>query len=485
MQDGSVTPEITNFIVAEGTGETVTTLVPNFTNLADPTSEEWLSGYRFSSSNGGTPKAATDGGFVTNYIPLKPGDVIRVKGVKGGPSTYFQLVPYNSSGAQKTTAGFFFERTTVQTGNGILNDLTSNDSGVSEWTSFMVAGSQNAYAADCVKARLCGVPVTSEADVIITVNEPITYTEVISGGKTYTLDEKIIVPRANGLKSGAKWFALGDSIVEGWTSAVDTSADSGYKQFLNTNEAEHWVNIVAQLNGYELTNHGAGATGYVYSSNNAKVLVDTIDFSECDFVTLAYGVNDWKYAANVGSEDDIPQTVVATYDAHNSIKVTEDTAADSIVYKNGVLLTPTTDYSISVGYLTLTTDTAKNDMFDIYGAVESMVGNMSYVIKKIIRDNPLCKVFVITPINCRSLGYYSTNWGINYTGTAASGPGLEQIFQLQKAVCEEYGIELIDMTHNSIINRENIKTMLADYVHPTVECHRLMARELAAKISFR
>lgn len=423
---------------------------------------------------------------MTNYFQLKPGDVIRVKGVKGGSGTYFQLVPYDSSGTQKTTSGFFFEKTATQTGNGIVDVVTVDDSGVSEWTAFITAsGSQSSVTENCVTARLCGIPVTTEEDVVITVNEPIAYTEVTSGGKSYTLDEKIIVPRAKGLKSGAKWFALGDSITEGWTSAVDTSADSGYKQFLNTNETERWVNIVADLNDYRLSNYGAGATGYVHSSNNAKSIVGTIDFSECDFVTLAYGVNDWKYAANVGGEDDIPQTVVAAYDAHNNIKVAENTAADSIVYKNGVLLTPTTDYSISGGYLALMADTAKNDMFDIYSATESMVGNMSYVIKKIIRDNPLCKIFVITPINCRSLGYYSTNWGINYNGTAASGPGLEQIFQLQKAVCEEYGVELIDMTHCSIVNRENIRTMLADYVHPTVECHRLMARELAAKISFR
>lgn len=57
-------------------------------------------------------------------------------------------------------------------------------------------------------------------------------------------------------------------------------------------------------------------------------------------------------------------------------------------------------------------------------------------------------------------------------------------YQLQKTVCEFHGIELIDMTHSSIINRENIKTMLPDYVHPTVECHAVMARELTRKINF-
>jgi lysophospholipase L1-like esterase len=280
-----------------------------------------------------------------------------------------------------------------------------------------------------VRVRIGGVPVTTVDDIIVTVDQPITYTEVTSGGRVYTLDEKIIVPRANGLKSGAKWFALGDSITQGYVSAIDTTATSGYKQYINPVESERWVNIVAGMNGYELTNYGVGGTGYAHhtsSTSNARAQVASIDFSKCDMVTLAFGVNDWKGKATLGSMDDDVNTV------------------------------------------------------------DAFVPNMRYVIKKILTDNPYCKIFVITPLNCRSLGTYDTNWGINYAKTEnASGPGLEQIFQLEKTVCEYHGIELIDMTHCSIINRENIKTMLPDYVHPTVECHRLIARELAQKIAFR
>jgi len=210
---------------------------------------------------------------------------------------------------------------------------------------------------------------------------------------------------------------------------VDETAESGYKQFFNTNEEERWVNIVAKKNGYELTNYGVGGTGYAYAPSNnanARAQVANIDFSKCDLVTLAYGVNDWKGKASLGSMDDDVDTV------------------------------------------------------------DAFVPNMRYVIKKILTDNPYCKIFVITPINARNLGYYETNWGIGYADSAnASGPGLEQIFQLEKTVCEYHGIELIDMTHSSVINRENIRTLLADRVHPTVECHKLLARELANKICFR
>ena len=147
-----------------------------------------------------------------------------------------------------------------------------------------------------------------------------------------------------------------------------------------------------------------------------------IDFNNFDIVTLAYGVNDWKYNCVLGSMDD-------SFD------------------------TPTTIY-----------------------------GGMRKTIETIIASNPLCKIYVITPINCSAKGDESTNWGL---GSAYSNNGtLEDIFNAIKEVCEYYGIEMIDMTHSSIINRKNIKNCLLDNVHPTADTHTVMARELGAKIQF-
>lgn len=433
IADGSITPEKTSFIVCEGSGENVTTRVPNFTNRADPKSSDWNTDTRFSSSKG--TMSAQAGAIVTNAIPCVAGDIVRIKGIKGGTgataNALFQVVGYtDAAGTTKTASvGLLFEKTTAQSTNGI-SEIVQVADGVTTWTAYTYyydgAATQSSGFSGAVSFRVAGVPVTTVDDIIITVNEPITYTEVTSGGKTYTLSEDIIVHHAKAVKSGAKWFALGDSITEGYVSAVDSSASSGYKLYLNTNESERWVNIVAEKNGYELTNYGVGGTGYAHSSNNVRKQVATIDFSKCDFVTLAYGVNDWKGKAALGSMEDDVDTV------------------------------------------------------------DAFVPNMRYAIKKILADNPYCKIFVITPLNCRSLGYYDTNWGIGYANADnASGPGLEQIFQLEKTVCEYHGIELIDMTHCSIINRENIKTMLPDYVHPTVKCHEVMARELAKKITFQ
>ena len=66
---------------------------PAYTNLADPSSADWLAGHRLGTSSA----SASEGGLVTNYIPCKKGDVVRVKGlcigildIKGGNSRCWQ-----------------------------------------------------------------------------------------------------------------------------------------------------------------------------------------------------------------------------------------------------------------------------------------------------------------------------------------------------------------------------------------------------------
>ena len=64
-------PNVTGNIVI-----TVTARQKAITNLADPASAEWKSGYRINSSGG----IVTGQSQVTNLIPVAVGDVIRIKG---------------------------------------------------------------------------------------------------------------------------------------------------------------------------------------------------------------------------------------------------------------------------------------------------------------------------------------------------------------------------------------------------------------------
>lgn len=221
-----------------------------------------------------------------------------------------------------------------------------------------------------------------------------------------------------------KWVAMGDSITAGYYStAPKTQGFSSEKS---------WTKYVADKKGYKLTNIAIGGSGYVDSTHatdhtNAKMKADATDFSGVDLVTLAYGVNDWKYGFAIGS-------------------VSDD----------------------------------KN-------AGNTMASNMKYVIEKILADNPHTKIIVITPVNCMgydfNYGDFSANYGLGYT-MPENGKTLEEVFEVQKAICEYYGIQMIDNTHNSVVNRVNIASMLLDGVHPTIECYEVMGKELAEKITY-
>lgn len=224
-------------------------------------------------------------------------------------------------------------------------------------------------------------------------------------------------------KPNFQWYALGDSITQGYYS-------TGKNAMAIT--TENWVKFAAQRMGCTVTNYGIGGSGYmdnVHATDhkNAKEKVADIDFAGADLVTLAYGVNDWKYGYPLGSMAD-----------------------------------------------------------DVAGGT-SVIANMRYVIEKIISDNPNCKIIVITPLNCRGYDYdygsEATNYGLGYV-IPENGKTLQDFFNGIKEVCEYYGIEMIDLTHNSVVNRKSIVSLLKDGVHPSLECHKALGHELGKKINF-
>lgn len=211
------------------------------------------------------------------------------------------------------------------------------------------------------------------------------------------------------------WYALGDSITQGFYSYTEENEDR-INVTLNC-----WTNLTAFIENYNLINYGVGGSGYVHSGTvldkkNAVQHVESIDFANADFVTLAYGVNDWKYNENLAA-----------------IKT-----------------------------------------------------NMKAVIDKIATDNPNCKIIIITPLNCRNTtkmyGTYETNWGLGYK--LSNSGTLQDVYDIIVETCEYYGIEYIDLTHKSCINRANLPVMLADGIHPTLESHKTIAHEISKKINY-
>lgn len=147
---------------------------PTYTNLANPTSAEWLANKRLNSSGSAVDTGVYgNGGAVTNFIPCKNGDVIRVKGLN--VTNYYS----NNTGDVGRGFAYFYaeDKSTIiaknipADGNGWVyaNNVWSYTVGTSLTA---VSGSNS----DIRYVRLTGIYYSgyTKDDVIITVNQEIT-----------------------------------------------------------------------------------------------------------------------------------------------------------------------------------------------------------------------------------------------------------------------------------------------------------------------
>lgn len=231
-----------------------------------------------------------------------------------------------------------------------------------------------------------------------------------------------------------RWAALGDSITISYYSIYRTPQDevddigtSVSGGFCNT-----YAYIAASIKNAIQDNYAKGSTGWLQGATpapaaNSCAVVDTIDFSNYDLVTFAYGINDYK----------APSQILGTF-----------------------------------------SDGAVKDV--------SVVSCMRYCIEKVIAGNPACKIVVLTPLNARGynreLGNESTNYAIGAQNSL--GYTLQDLYDKIVEVCEYYGIEYIDWTHKSVINRKSIAKLTPDGVHPSKEAQEILGRDLAMKLLF-
>lgn len=221
--------------------------------------------------------------------------------------------------------------------------------------------------------------------------------------------------------SGAVWYAIGDSITYGLYS---TSFENYYQPVVG----QRWVDYVAKYNGYELTNLGVSGSGFV-TGTTFRTIVDRNDFSAVDLVTIMLGINDWKNT-----------------EAVNKVGTMDD--------------------DISTG--------------------GTIVSELRYGLEKIMSQNPYCKIILITPINAKigSRGTEDTNWAYGFSGSITPCGSLKNFGDKLKEVCEYYGIQVVDMTNSSVVNRKSITTVLPDGIHPNLDCYKALGLELARKITF-
>jgi hypothetical protein len=144
------------------------------TNLADPASADWLENTRLATAYGNGKDCA--GHTLTNYIPAKMGDVLRVKGlsIAGKMTDKNACVAYYK--ADKTYQGYLdtTTRSTVSAESGANEQVTVNGD-VYTYTVMLHGNGTQKATAETGYVRIDGIPMEgyTPKDVIITIDEEI------------------------------------------------------------------------------------------------------------------------------------------------------------------------------------------------------------------------------------------------------------------------------------------------------------------------
>ena len=135
----------------------------------------------------------------------------------------------------------------------------------------------------------------SEANTFFTATE-------LSNGFTdwskFTADDGLISPKA---MKGKTYWAFGDSIV------ARQGTKGHLQEYYDEGELYGYVPRIEEYFGLVAENKGIG--GHYLAQDIATLLA--LDYSEVDFVTIAYGTNDGKSAKPVGTVDSTDQTTYA------------------------------------------------------------------------------------------------------------------------------------------------------------------------------
>lgn len=221
--------------------------------------------------------------------------------------------------------------------------------------------------------------------------------------------------------NSVKWCAMGDSITEGWVSFVEGSTPTA-----DVMVEKGWAYLLASKYGWSLDNKAIGGTGYLKPTNAQE--------------SAGIDTTSGKYIA----------------------QHTDFTKYNIVTLAFGI-----NDWKAN-----------KN--------IDDVINAMKTTIESILHSNPICKVLVILPLN--SAGYNfeygdeTSNWGLGYR--FSNSGTLEEFANNLINVCKYYGIEYIDMTHSSCVNRLNLPNCLLDGVHPSEDTHKLLSYELSKKINF-
>lgn len=297
--------------------------------------------------------------------------------------------------------------------------------------------------------------------------------------------------------------------------------ESGEYRATGTNKnvsKESWAYKAAKKLNWNLTNIAVGGTGFADPWNDAikttsgdKQLYfsaaqaqlawykawDT-DFSQCNLVTIAFGVNDWKDKHYLGDLSKIQLDATGKVSLENSDLnwLNTDTNLetgkpnwDAHLYYHNSSDPKDWEYHLTDKNDPISITQSKKNGEQVRGKTiaEGLAATIAGIQKTAPED---CLIVVITPLNClQNYPYGSTtpeqvcpNYGLDYSFDNSGT--LEDVFDTIVQVCDKLKIQYLDMTHYSPINKFNIKQALIDNVHPSKEMQDMLADDLSKKLNF-
>lgn len=308
----------------------------SYTNLAGTISYD-----KRLSSSGKISSTAMTGAAVTDFIAVKEGDIVRVKGLNIKDdltdSAYPYFCFYTGASESNVTATAPTYVVPSQHGENTFPGFDNTPSGgVCSWTAFARGYDESAKslvqhdaASSLTHIRISG-KYTAGTEIIVTVNEEIT--ENTGNGYAWqntghafvpadyeeriiALEEDAAARQRGNILCGKKWVSCGDSFTANGYNASDGFDESVYiyqdGRFAGKNIVYPY--IIGLRNNMDIVNLASGGQTMAASSNSFMSVYQNIP-ADADYITIMLGINDKVQGLPVGTlEDSTDSTFCGAY----------------------------------------------------------------------------------------------------------------------------------------------------------------------------
>lgn len=327
---------------------------PSYTNLAGNVTYD-----RRLSSSGKASSSALTGACYTDFIPVKQGQVVRIKGLDLYTDLSSSAYPYAcfytgaSENSVASSTAYIRPKDQTEAFAGVGNSVNGS---VVTWKAFVIAGggTQHSLASSLTHVRFSG-KYFADQEIVVTVDEEIT--EGGSGGYAWQSTGHAFVPAdyeaeitalqknkadkteiptklpnpnaltIDGVKYdgsvavnietqsggnilyGKKWVACGDSFTHGGYNASDGFDESVYiyQDGRFAGRYKVYPNIIGLRNNMDIVNLATGGQTMAASSNSFMTRYANID-ADADYITIMLGINDKLQGISVGTLEDSTNT---------------------------------------------------------------------------------------------------------------------------------------------------------------------------------